>query len=101
MKLLKRFFVGVLCLALVPCAAVAKGKAEAKTDRQVWTDVLYKMAAPVLENMSRGELQKNMQLELSPTWDGRNKKVSRRRHARRQAAQAAARVGAEELRQRR
>lgn len=76
MKLLKRFFVGVLCLALVPCAAVAKGKAEAKTDRQVWTDVLYKMAAPVLENMSRGELQKNMQLELSPTWDGRNKKVA-------------------------
>ena len=76
MKVLKRFFVGVLCLALVPCAAAAKGKAEAKSDRQVWTDVLYKMAAPVLENMSRGELQKNMQLELSPTWDGRNEKVA-------------------------
>lgn len=70
MKVLKRFFVGVLCLALVPCAAAAKGKAEAKSDRLVWTDVLYKMAAPVLENMSRGELQKNMQLELSPTWTG-------------------------------
>ena len=66
----------MLCLALVPCAAAAKGKAEAKSDRQVWTDVLYKMAAPVLENMSRGELQKNMQLELSPTWDGRNEKVA-------------------------
>ena len=26
--------------------------------------------------MSKGELQKNMQLELSPTWDGRDKRVS-------------------------
>ncbi|NDV79295.1 DUF2264 domain-containing protein [Dysgonomonas sp. 511] len=45
-------------------------------DRTYWTSLLYKMAAPVLSNMSKGELSKNMQLELSPTWDGRNKKVA-------------------------
>lgn len=37
---------------------------------------MYRMAAPVLSNMSRGELQKNMQVELSPTWDGRDKRVT-------------------------
>lgn len=26
--------------------------------------------------MSKGELQKNMNLELSPTWDGRDKRVA-------------------------
>lgn len=45
-------------------------------DRTYWTDMLYKIASPVLSNMSKGELSKNMQLELSPTWDGRDKRVS-------------------------
>jgi rhamnogalacturonyl hydrolase YesR len=46
------------------------------SDRIYWTSLAYKIAAPVLENMSKGELSKNMQLELSPTWDGRDKRVS-------------------------
>lgn len=33
------------------------------------------MAQPVLENMAKGELQKNMQTEFSPSFDGRNCKV--------------------------
>lgn len=33
------------------------------------------MAAPVLSNMAKGELQKNMQTEFSPSFDDRNKKV--------------------------
>ena len=33
------------------------------------------MAQPVLENMSNGELQKNMITEFSPSFDDRNKKV--------------------------
>ena len=37
--------------------------------RQQWADLCYRIARPAPENMSRGELQKNMQLELSPTWD--------------------------------
>ena len=35
----------------------------------------YKMAQPVLENMAKGELQKNMQTEFSPSFDNRNRKV--------------------------
>lgn len=45
-------------------------------DREVWTELCYKIAQPILENMSKGELQKNMNLELSPTWDGRDKRVA-------------------------
>lgn len=45
-------------------------------DRKQWTDLCYKIAQPILENMSKSELQKNMQLELSPTWDGRNERVA-------------------------
>lgn len=46
------------------------------SDREVWSELCFKIAQPVLENMSKGELQKNMNLELSPTWDGRNQKVA-------------------------
>ena len=45
-------------------------------DRAYWVDLLHKMAYPVLNNMSKGELQKNMLVEVSPNWDGRNKKVT-------------------------
>lgn len=53
-----------------------KMEAAEKTDREKWVDVCYSIAAPVLENMSKGELQKNMELELSPKWDGRDPKVA-------------------------
>ena len=46
------------------------------SDRAYWVDLCYRIAAPVLENMSKGELQKNMQIEVSPTWDNRNVKVA-------------------------
>lgn len=46
------------------------------SERQYWCNLLYKMAEPVLSNMSEGKLKQNMQLELSPRWDGRNKDVS-------------------------
>jgi len=46
------------------------------SDRTYWVDLLYKISEPVLRNMSRGELKKNMPLELSPTWDNRNKDVA-------------------------
>lgn len=44
--------------------------------RQYWCSIAYKMAAPVLSNMSRGELQKNMLLEISPSFDKRDKRVA-------------------------
>ena len=34
------------------------------------------MAYPVLSNMARGELQKNMVVEVSPNWDGRSRNVT-------------------------
>lgn len=70
----------LICILLSVCFLMpvsAKKKKEApKTDRQQWVELAYRIAAPVLENMSKGELQKNMQLELSPTWDGRDQRVA-------------------------
>ena len=68
----------MLVVLMMATGMVFAGTNKAKTpsDREFWCGVLYKMAEPVLSNMSRGELQKNMQLELSPTWDGRNRKVA-------------------------
>lgn len=69
------FNFGVGAFLLAACERV-KYLEKQQGDRKLWTDVLYKMAAPVLSNISEGTLQKNMQLELSPTWDGRDKRVS-------------------------
>ena len=53
----------ILCLmALLPSVAVAKKtKQPVLSDREYWCSLAYKMAQPVLENMAKGELQKNMQ----------------------------------------
>ena len=65
-----------LVLALVPFMGIsAKKKTVQQSDRQYWCSLAYKMAQPVLENMAKGELQKNMQTEFSPSFDNRNKKV--------------------------
>lgn len=66
----------VILSLLLPWYAQAAGKKSQATDREYWSALAYKMARPVLENMAKGELQKNMQLELSPTWDGRSPKVA-------------------------
>lgn len=69
----------LLILALLFSAGILATEKEQRKnvdDRTYWTDMLYKIASPVLSNMSKGELSKNMQLELSPTWDGRDKRVS-------------------------
>lgn len=51
-------------------------KYTAKNDREYWVKLLDKIASPVLDNMSKGMLQKNMPVEVSPAWDGRDKKVA-------------------------
>lgn len=71
----------LLSITLLSVFFLASASAKKKTpvpasDRQQWVELCYRIAAPVLENMSKGELQKNMQLELSPTWDGRDKRVA-------------------------
>lgn len=75
-------YVWLLLALLVMCplqeAVAKKKKVEKKeqSDREMWADVLYRMAAPVLGSMSEGKLQEKMQVELSPTWDGRDKRVT-------------------------
>ena len=49
---------------------------EANEDRAYWAKLAYDMAAPILKNMAEGKLQENMLVEVSPNWDGRNKKVT-------------------------
>ena len=75
-NLMKAF--AVMLAVLFPLAGMAAKKKQEKvmTDREYWCSLAYQMAQPVLENMAKGELQKNMQLEVSPNWDGRNKKVA-------------------------
>ncbi|MCH5237585.1 MAG: DUF2264 domain-containing protein [Muribaculaceae bacterium] len=45
-------------------------------DREYWSQLAFDMAYPVLSNMAEGKLQEKMILEVSPVWDGRNKKVA-------------------------
>jgi hypothetical protein len=72
-------------LAILPATLLYAGEPDSTcinnnpasgNDRKYWTDLAYKIASPVLDNMSRGELKKNMQVEVSPVWDGRNRNVT-------------------------
>jgi hypothetical protein len=77
-----------ICIRLIAGAALsvwllsfdASGKepelCQKDSDRSYWSALAYRMAEPVLRNMSQGELAKNMQVELSPVWDGRNARVT-------------------------
>lgn len=67
----------ILLMALIALTPVEakKVKKTVQTDREYWTELAYKMAQPVLENMAKGELQKNMKTEFSPSFDNRNRKV--------------------------
>ena len=46
-----------------------------KSDREKWVDLAYKIALPVLENMSKGLLHKNMSYEYSPNFHNGDKNV--------------------------
>ena len=71
----RKCLLAVLLLLMAATAVHARKKAEPQTDRQYWCSLAWRMARPVLENMARGELQKNMQTEFSPSFDNRNRKV--------------------------
>lgn len=72
----------LLLIALVAISSLSlqaknkKNSAPQVSDREFWCNTLYKMSAPVLSNMAEGKLQENFNLEVSPTWDGRNSKVA-------------------------
>lgn len=51
-------------------------EADPQGDRAYWVGLATQMAEPVLTLMADGRLQKEMNVEVSPSWDGRNKKVT-------------------------
>lgn len=67
---------GVGAFLLAACEYVRYLERESNDDRAYWVDFAYNLAAPVLSNMAEGKLQENMLVEVSPNWDGRNKKVT-------------------------
>lgn len=72
----RQHLISLIILLLLPAVSATAKKKTEKSDREVWCDVMYRMAAPVLSNMSEGHLKENMLVEVSPTWDGRNKDVT-------------------------
>ncbi|MFC5462808.1 DUF2264 domain-containing protein [Massilia niabensis] len=56
--------------------AAAASMAAPGSERAWMAGLLQKMAEPVLSNMAKGELHKRFALEVSPTWDGRDKRVA-------------------------
>ena len=68
--------------ALVGAAAIGGGAASAKPavpaadDRAYTAALLERIASPVLSALSQGQLRQRFDLELSPTWDGRDKNVA-------------------------
>ena len=75
MTIIKKLSVLLLAaMCLLPTAA-RKQKKQEVSDREVWVKALCQMAEPVLKPLSEGKLTATMQLELSPSWDGRDKRV--------------------------
>lgn len=67
---------GVGAFLLAACEYVRFLEKGHGSDRDYWAELAYKIARPVLAEMANGTLQKNMQVEVSPTWDGRDKIVT-------------------------
>ena len=72
---MKKVLLIVAALVLLLPVEAKKKQVKVQTEREYWCEQAYKMAKPVLENMAKGELQKNMQTEFSPSFDNRNRKV--------------------------
>lgn len=67
---------GTGAFLLAACEYVRYLEKDANNDRAYWVGLAYNMAEPVLKNMAQGNLKKNMQVEVSPNWDGRDKGVT-------------------------
>ena len=72
---------GILSIAVIFIMMLSPHSTDAKkrkelTDRQNWCEMAYRMAEPVLRNMSEGKLQEEMPVEVSPGWGGGNTKVA-------------------------
>lgn len=67
---------GTGAFLLAACEYVRNLEKENASDREYWADLAYKMAEPILRNMAEGNLQKDMLVEVSPNWDGRDVRVT-------------------------
>lgn len=67
---------GTGAFLLAACEYVRYLEKGLSTDRTYWANLAYQMAAPVLSKMAEGRLQADMLVEVSPNWDGRNRKVT-------------------------
>jgi hypothetical protein len=72
---MKAALVGAAALSGPPVAKAA-AKAQPVSDRAYMAGLLQTIADPVLTAMSQGRLKATFPLELSPTWDGRDKNVA-------------------------
>ncbi len=71
----KTLIIVVSVLMAITASAAKKKQVKTISDREYWCQQAWRMAQPVLENMAKGELQKNMKTEFSPSFDNRNRKV--------------------------
>jgi hypothetical protein len=71
----RNFIKAVLASTAVSGAPSIANPAPAN-ERQTWSTLLVKIARPVLSAMANGTLQKTMTVELSPIWDGRDRRVT-------------------------
>lgn len=67
---------GTGAFLLAACEYVRHLEKNDNADRAYWSELAYNMAYPVLSEMANGTLQKNMLVEVSPNWDGRDKRVT-------------------------
>lgn len=70
---MKKFLILIAAIGLATGQGfAAKAKTAVKSDREVWSELAYKIAKPILEPMSRGALQSEMKMTYSPIWDDRS-----------------------------
>lgn len=60
---------------LAACEYVRRLETPGNADRAYWADHAWRLAEPVLSRMADGRLQAEMEVEVSPTWDGRDRRV--------------------------
>ena len=73
--LIKHIIIILLQLSITISLSISNNEKVNQAERSYWVDLAWKISQPVLENMAKGELQKNMITEYSPNFDNRDKRV--------------------------
>lgn len=67
---------GVGAFLLAACEYARYLDASKSKDRTYWVSIAERISRPVLSKMCEGALQRDMIVEVSPNWDGRDKRVT-------------------------